>query len=124
MPRKDFDILVFNVDEEWGTGKDIMFLNYNQMGNHSFLDYMTRIVYMKEEIPVNVFRKIHGKGRKDIENHMPMDIYVLDNASDNEKYHTFDTEDCQWTIWARNGTSCIYNLNRNIQIVMTKHRGW
>lgn len=92
MPRKDFDILLKHVDEEWGAGKDIMFLNYNQMGNHSFLDYMTRIVYMKEEIPVNVFRKIKGKGRTDIENHMPMDIYILDNASDNEKFHTFQTQ--------------------------------
>lgn len=92
MPRKDFDMLLQHVDEEWGAGKDIMFLNYNQMGNHTFLDYMTRIVYMKEEIPVNVFRKIQGKGRTDIENHMPMDIYVLDHASDNEKLHGFQTQ--------------------------------
>lgn len=92
MPRKDFDILLQHVEEEWGAGKDIMFLNYNQMGNHAFLDYMTRIVYMKEEIPVNVFRKIQGKGRTDIENHMPMDIYVLDNAADNEKFHGFQTQ--------------------------------
>lgn len=100
MPRKDFDILLQHVDEEWGTGKDIMFLNYNQMGNHSFLDYMTRIVYMKEEIPVNVFRKIHGKGRKDIENHMPMDIYVLDNAQIMKNTTRFRHNLFLWTIWA------------------------
>lgn len=87
MPRKDFDILSTHVEEEWGNGKDIMFLNYDQMGNHSFLDFMTRIVYMKEEIPVNIFRKIRGKGRRDVDNHLPMDIYVLDNASDNKKFH-------------------------------------
>lgn len=92
MPRRDFDILLQHVDEEWGKEKDIMFLNYNQMGNHTFLDYMTRIVYMKEEIPVNVFRKISGKGRKDIMNHMPMDIYVLDNASDNTVFHNLQTQ--------------------------------
>lgn len=89
MPRKDFDILMHHVDEEWGAGKDIIFLNYNQMGGHAFLDYMTRVVYMKEKIPVNIFRKIRGKGRADIDNHLPMDIYVLDNASDNEKFHQF-----------------------------------
>lgn len=92
MPRKDFDILLQHVEEEWGQGKDIMFLNYNQMGNHAFLDYMTRIVYMKEEIPVNIFRKIKGKGRTDVDNHLPMDIYVLDNASDNELFHKFQTQ--------------------------------
>lgn len=92
MPRKDFDILLKHVEEEWGSGKDIMFLNYNQMGNHAFLDYMTRIVYMKEEIPVNIFRKIKGKGRTDVDNHLPMDIYVLDHASDHEKFHAFQTQ--------------------------------
>lgn len=92
MPRRDFDILLKHVKEEWGEGNDIVFLNYNQMGNHAFLDYMTRIIYMKEEIPVNVFKKIRGKGRGDVDNHMPMDIYVLDNASDNEFFHNFQTQ--------------------------------
>lgn len=92
MPRKDFDILLKHVKEEWGMGGDIVFLDYDQMGNHAFLDYMTRIVYMKEEIPVSVFRKIRGKGRKDIDKHLPLDIYVLDNASDNGKFHQFQTQ--------------------------------
>lgn len=92
MPRKDFDLLLQYAKAEWGEGSDIMFLNYDQMGNHAFLDYMTRIVYMKEKIPVNVFRKIKGKGRKDIDNHMPMDIYVLDHASDNKILHTIQTQ--------------------------------
>ena len=92
MPRKDFDILMKHAREEWGANSDIMFLNYNEMGGHAFLDYMTRIVYMKEEIPVNIFRKIKGKGRKEIDNHLPMDIYVLDNASDNEAFHQFQTQ--------------------------------
>lgn len=91
MPRKDFDMLMKHVSDEWGKGKDIQFVNYNQMGNYTFLDYMSRIVYMKEEIPINVFRKISGKGRKDLENHMPMDIYVLDNASDNPRIHNIHT---------------------------------
>lgn len=87
MPRKDFDILLTYVEEEWGNREDVMFLDYNQMGNHSFLDFMTRIVYMKEEIPVNIFRKIRGKGRSDVDNHLPIDIYVLDNASDHAVFH-------------------------------------
>ncbi len=92
MPRKDFDILLQYVKEEWGGDGDILFLDYNQMGNHAFLDYMTRIVYMKEEIPVNIFRKIRGKGRSDVDNHLPMDIYVLDNASNNAVFHKIQTQ--------------------------------
>lgn len=92
MPRKDFDLLLKISKKEWEAGGDFMFLNYNEMGNHAFLDYMTRLVYMKEEIPVNIFRKIKGKGRKDVDNHLPMDIYVLDNASDNEKLHQLQTQ--------------------------------
>lgn len=92
MPRKDFDILLKYAKEEWGPDSSIMFLNYDEMQNHSFLDYMTRIVYMKEEIPVNIFRKIKGKGRSDVDNHLPMDIYVLDNASDREWFHQFQTQ--------------------------------
>lgn len=92
MPRKDFDLLLKYAKAEWGENSDIQFVNYNQMGNHTFLDYMTRIIYMKEEIPVGVFRKIRGKGREDIDNHMPMDIYVLDNASDNLKKHKLQTQ--------------------------------
>jgi len=92
MPRRDFDRLLEIAKEEWEDGGDFMFLNYNEMGNHSFLDYMTRLVYMKEEIPVNIYRKIRGKGRPDVDNHLPMDIYVLDNASDNEKSHQFQIQ--------------------------------
>lgn len=92
MPRKDFDQLLKHVKEEWQSGGDFMFLNYNEMGGQAFLDYMTRLVYKKEEIPVNIFRKIKGKGRSDVDNHLPMDIYVLDNASDNEKLHQFQTQ--------------------------------
>ena len=92
MPRKDFDILLKHVKEEWGDNSDILFVNYDQMGNHAFLDFMTRIIYMKEEIPVGAYRKIHGKGRKDIENHMPLDIYVLDHAADSEKKHQFQVK--------------------------------
>lgn len=91
MTRKDFDILLKHAGEEWNSGKEIEFVNYNQMHNHTFLDYMTRIIYMKEEIPLSVFKKIRGKGRSDIDNHMPLDIYVLDNASDNMFLHNLQT---------------------------------
>lgn len=84
MPRRDFDELKKHVMQEWNN-KNYKFVDYNDMGKGVFLDFMTRLVNMKEEIPVNIFQKMRGKGRKDIDNHLPIDIYVMDNAYTDEK---------------------------------------
>lgn len=86
MPRSDFDKLKKIAPQVWNND-EYLFVDYNELGKGVFLDYMTRLVYMKEEVPVNIFRKIHGKGREDIDDHLPIDIYVLENASDEEKEH-------------------------------------
>lgn len=90
MPRKDFEILKSVALSEWD-GKEFLLLEYDQMGQNTFLDYMSRLVYMKEEVPVITFKKIQGKGRSDIENHIPLDIYILDNASDDPRKHYYHT---------------------------------
>lgn len=87
MPREDFNKFVKCVKKEWGDRGDFQFVDYNRMGKNVFLDFMSRVVYMKEDISVGVYRKMHGKGRADIENHMPVDIYVMDNAFENDKMH-------------------------------------
>lgn len=84
VPREDFDRLKKIAKKVWKKG-DFLFIDYNQLGHGAFLDYMTRVIYMKEDIPVNIFKKIRGKGRVDIDNHMPLDIYILDNAPRDEK---------------------------------------
>ena len=91
MTRRDFEKLKKHAKEEWD-GKEFLFVDYCDMKHGAFLDYMSRLVYMKEEVPVITFRKIHGKGRSDIENHIPLDIYILDNASDDEKKHDRQTK--------------------------------
>lgn len=90
MPRKDFEVLKSVAPAEWD-GKEFLFLEYDQMGKDTFLDYMSRLMYMKEKIPVVIFDKIRGKGRSDIENHISLDIYILDNASNSEKKHYYQT---------------------------------
>lgn len=90
MPRQDFEILKSIAATEW-EGEEFLFVDYNQMGKGTFLDFMSRLMYMKEEVPVGTFDKIRGKGRKDIDNHIPLDIYILDNAADNDKKHYYQT---------------------------------
>lgn len=90
MPRQDFEVLKSIAATEW-TGDEFQFVEYDQMGKGTFLDFMSRLIYMKEEVPVVTFRKIRGKGRQDIDNHIPLDIYILDNAAENEKQHYYQT---------------------------------
>ena len=89
MPRRDFER--FKKIAPKALGKDFMFLDYSEIGDNTFLDFLSRVIYTGEEVPVNAFQKVHGKCRSDIENHIPMDIFVLDNASDNKYIHTIHT---------------------------------
>lgn len=91
MTREDFEKVKKHFREEWNN-ENFMFVNYDDLGKGVFLDFMVRLVYMKEDIPVNIYRKIRGKGRSDIDNHMPIDIYILDNAIDDEKKHNCQTK--------------------------------
>lgn len=91
MTRRDFNKAKKYFRKEWGSGK-FRFVDYDELGKGVFLDFMTRLVYMEQEIPVNIYRKIRGKGRTDIDNHMPIDIYILDHASDNLKKHALQTK--------------------------------
>lgn len=90
MTREDFDALKKYVDKEWREG-DFKFLDYDQMGNGIFLDFMTRLVYMREEVPNNIFKKAASGMTNGVPNHVSMDIYVLDNASNNETKHKIIT---------------------------------
>ena len=76
MPRKDFEKLKQIAKEYWSSG-DFLFVDYDQIGKHVFLDFMTRLVYIKESIPVNVYKKAGKKIHKELDGHMPMDIYVV-----------------------------------------------
>lgn len=91
LTRDGFEKLQIIAEREWD-GTEYLWLPYQNMGKGVFLDFMNRLVYMKDEIPVNIFNKIRGKGRDDIQNHLAIDIYILDNASDDEKKHRRQTK--------------------------------
>ena len=86
MPREDFDALMELVEKEWPEGSDFCLLRPGAYGRDFFLDFMTRLVYMKETVGGDPFARIpqglpwHG--------HLPMDIYVLDKASDSKAAHS------------------------------------
>lgn len=90
MPHRDYKILREKAADIW-KGSDFEFVDYDQMGNGAFLDFLTRLVYMKEEIPTRIFRKVKGKAREELQNRLVLDIYILENVGNNEKKHKYKT---------------------------------
>jgi len=86
MPRADFDKLRKIVKEEW-KDSEYELLMYDEYGGGAFLDFMPRIIYRNAKQPIKVFDKVLGKATADIEDRLFIDIYIMDNASDNEKQH-------------------------------------
>ena len=62
-------------------------VDFSEIGEDVFLDFMCRVVYKKERIPCNIFRKAGAKCRKDVSEGISMDIFILDNASDKKWQH-------------------------------------
>ncbi len=83
MKRKDFEKFRKVAPKE--LGEDFMYLDCSKLGG--FLDFMCRVVYLKEDVPENVFKKVHGLCDEKLENKLPLDIFILDKAADSPKKH-------------------------------------
>ncbi|MCR5105191.1 MAG: LicD family protein [Eubacterium sp.] len=85
MTRKDFEKFRRTACKDLES--DFKYLDASRLGNGAFLDFMCRVLYTKEETEVNVFNKVSGKCKAKYEKYLPMDIFVLDAASDNKIQH-------------------------------------
>lgn len=85
MTRKDFERFRRIAPKELGKG--FRYLDCSDLGGGAFLDFLGRIVCTEEKLPVSIFSKVSGKCRKEIEDWLPLDIYILDNASDSPFLH-------------------------------------
>ena len=86
MTRENYEKLKSHASEVWN-GSEFTFLPYDKLGNSTFLDFLNRLVYQKETIQTNIFYRVKDRMRADVCDHQVLDIYVLDNASDDEKKH-------------------------------------
>lgn len=84
MTRKDYEKLRKIAKTEW-KNSDFLFVDYHEFGNNMMLDFITRLIYLKEKIPVNTFDKVKNKARKDIYNCIALDIFVLDSLPNEKK---------------------------------------
>ena len=88
MTREDYNKLREVTKEEW---KNSMFtiLHYDSLGHNVFWDFMPRVVDLEGNYPIKVFNSIHGKINPKYEGKLFLDIYPMDNASDNDIKHNF-----------------------------------
>lgn len=89
MPREDLEKLKKIADAEWN-GERFLFVNYSDVGEDIFHDLMPRLFYMGAKFPTKTMDKASAKKINILEQRMILDIYPLDNASDNEKKHSFN----------------------------------
>lgn len=87
VTRADYEKLSVAVKEEWTDSSEYLWLRPEDYGNGIFYDFMTRIVYQKEEFNGDVFSRIQGYGRNDIHRHVVLDIYILENAGNSRIRH-------------------------------------
>ena len=88
MTWQDYKKLMKVASKEW-KDSDFHLLHFSNLGNGAFLDFMPRLVYMKEYFPTKVYDKVTGKCDPKFEHRMFLDIYPMLNASSNEKKHIF-----------------------------------
>ena len=104
-PREDYKRFRQIAVEEWKDGS-YRCLGYEKLGNGAFLDCMPRVVDMRYRLPMKVYDKVRGRADKEFINRPFIDIYVMDNAFDNDRKHMF-----------------YMNMMKGIYNLMMGHRG-
>ena len=95
MPREDYELLKEIAKIEWGNTQ-YRILGYEQIGKGVFLDCMPRFICMNERLPMKVFDKVKNRIPNELFNRPFIDIYVLDNAFDNDKKHMFTMKEMKF----------------------------
>lgn len=89
LKRSDFDKLVALPKEVWGS--DFELVKPDELVKEGFFDFVTRIIYMKETIPVRTFDKAKNKVWEKYHDRIGIDCFILDDAYESsfrQKLHT------------------------------------
>lgn len=79
--REEYDKLLAVPKEEWGD--DFELVTPKELVPGGFLDFSTRLIYLKESVPVNIYDKAEKFCRDKYKNKMALDCFILDSAYDN-----------------------------------------
>ena len=89
MPRVDFEKLNKLASDEL-SNSDFFLLNHDALGGGAFLDFMPRLLYLRERFPTKVYDKVKGKADKNFTERAFLDIYPMDNAGKNKRKFYFN----------------------------------
>ena len=80
--REEYEKILAVPAEEWGD--DFMLVTSKELTPGGFLDYTTRLVNVRDEVPVKTFDKCISKCLDKCKNRMCIDFFILDNAYDSD----------------------------------------
>lgn len=84
MTRADFEKFRELAGQELGS--DYSYLDCADLGD-AYLDFICRILYMKKTVTNRIFDKVRGRCREGVDNRLYLDIFIMDNAADQERRH-------------------------------------
>lgn len=85
MTRENFEKFKRIANEKLSDG--FKCIDAGELGEDAFLDFLCRVFYMKENVEYDALDKVKGKVPEEYLNKIPMDIYILDKASDLKFLH-------------------------------------
>ncbi|MCR4924835.1 MAG: LicD family protein [Clostridiales bacterium] len=82
--REGYEKLKSVAKNEWASG-DFTFVDYEDYG--VFYDFMPRLVYNKERLPIKAFDKVNDVSAVDVRGKLFVDFYIFEDAGKNPKRH-------------------------------------
>ena len=85
MRREDYRRFRQACRKELGAG--FRLVEDREIGKDAFLDFLNRVVYTGEKLPLTIYDKVRGRCSRELMGCVPLDIYILDGASDSPLLH-------------------------------------
>ena len=91
LTRREFDRLMKICENEWGYDRDFCVVTPGSLSRSYFMDYMTRLVYLKEKIHTSVFSRMEGHVDEGLIHKGALDLFILENGADADALHKMQT---------------------------------
>lgn len=87
ITRNDFDKLLAVPKEEWGDSFELVLPQ--QLTNGNFLDFVPRLIYLSDSIPLKSYEKALGNFNSRYKDKIGIDIFFIDSTYENSLKQTF-----------------------------------
>ncbi len=91
VTREAYEKLVAAAKEEWNGSGNYLLVRPEDIGENTFLDCMTRLIFLKEPIRNTLYDRVWESVRGDIKDRAVLDVYILENAARTKAGHMLQT---------------------------------